>query len=399
MKVLTAFIDGLKPESLKYMDFLGSFSEKRRIRSEFGYSNPAHASMYTGVHPNKHHYWFIWQHSPKTSPFRQIEKLRLQKFSNNIYYKYGIYKIISKTHPEITSFYGIPFLYWIPLSSWKFFDLSEKKFWTDPQYSPDYPTIFDRLHLHKIPYETIGLTKINAGNSSDIIQKHNPDVLKDWTYLFFGDIDPLSHKFCQSSKEVITRLKKIDTIIERYYKKFESELDEFCLMVYSDHGHINVKSSVNLYDVFKNKNSSINNFKFFIDSNFARFWVQSDTEYEYIESILDSIGDKGFILSDVMQKKYHVNMPDNRYGDLIYYLDTPYVFDRGTITSFGRKIKGIDASAHGYLPEYPDSDGVFITNRKIKTSSHIELVDILPSIMDNFKVPIPNNLDGSIIWK
>jgi len=61
--VLTVFVDGLKPESLEYMEFLDTFENKMRIRPELGYSNSCHASMYTGVHPNKHLKWFIWKYS------------------------------------------------------------------------------------------------------------------------------------------------------------------------------------------------------------------------------------------------------------------------------------------------------------------------------------------------
>jgi predicted AlkP superfamily pyrophosphatase or phosphodiesterase len=399
MKVLTAFIDGLKPDSLKHMDFLESFSEKRRIKSELGYSNPAHASMYTGVYPNKHHYWFIWQYAPKSSPFKSLGKIKLDILSDNIYYKYSIYKIIRKFHPEITSFYGIPFLYWIPFQNWKYFDISEKKFWTDPDFSRNFPTIFDVLQHYGISYETIGLTRFDAGNSSNIIQNHILGNLKDWTYLFFGDIDPLSHKYGQNSKEVIERSQKIDRIIEKYYKKFENDLNEFCFIVYSDHGHISVKDTINLDDVFKQKNDSLKQYKYFIDSNFARFWLNNENERKSIESVLTTISDKGFILSQTIQEKYHVDMPDNRYGDIIFYLDTPYVFDRSSVSPFGRKIKNRDMSAHGYLPDYPDSDGMFLSNRQIKSSSYFELVDIFPSIIKNFDLPIPDNIDGAIIWR
>lgn len=36
MEIMTVFIDGLKPESIKHMDFLSTLSSKGRIKTELG---------------------------------------------------------------------------------------------------------------------------------------------------------------------------------------------------------------------------------------------------------------------------------------------------------------------------------------------------------------------------
>ena len=76
MKVLTVFIDGLKPESVEeYMPFLNTFG-KRRVETDLGYSVTCHATMYSGVYPNKHLRWFLWKYSPETSPFKWIRRFK-----------------------------------------------------------------------------------------------------------------------------------------------------------------------------------------------------------------------------------------------------------------------------------------------------------------------------------
>lgn len=396
MHLLTVFIDGLKPESIKHMPFVSTLGEKHRITSELGYSNPAHASMYSGVHPNKHLFWFIWQHSPKTSPFKVINALKLHKMPHNIYSKYLCYKCAKFLDHRVTSFYGIPFLHWMPLSTWHHFDVSEKKFWTEENYIENYPTIFEVLKGSNVDYATVGLVKRDAKNSSAIINKYaskyNRNAIKKWTYLFFGDIDPLSHKFGQTALETQGRLGKIDSIIERYYKLFESAIGDFRFMLFSDHGHIPVSKSVDIGKVFRGERVALSDYIYFIDSNFARFWPRNESEDKKINSIMSTLDDIGFVMSDQDLVKYNVNMPDNRYGDIIYYLDTPNVFHRGTI-------KSIDASAHGYLPEYSGSDGVLITNTKDLQRQKVELVDIFPSILDNFNLKIPEYVDGKSVWK
>ena len=90
-------------------------------------------------------------------------------------------------------------------------------------------------------------------------------------------------------------------------------------------------------------------------------------------------------------------MPDNRYGDLIYYLDYPYMFKK-TVWGYGMRTR----SVHGFLPDYPDKDGIFVTNVPVVGEGHIELVDITPSLLelagiDTGKTGV--NFDGKSVWK
>jgi hypothetical protein len=86
-------------------------------------------------------------------------------------------------------------------------------------------------------------------------------------------------------------------------------------------------------------------------------------------------------------------MPDNRFGELIFYLDAPAVFSR-TIWGWSRSIN----SMHGYLPDHPDMDGFIASDMQFETSKHCQLVDIMPTIMDTLGLAVPEGLDGRIIW-
>jgi len=394
--VLTVFIDGLKPESIEYMPFLDTFSVKKKVKTELGYSITCHASMYSGVHPDKHLRWFIWKYSPETSPFRWIKTLRLHRFEN-FYLKYFCYKLTG-AFKRNTAFTGIPFLAYTPLKYWAYFDVSEKKFWSEPGFLEKYPTIFDILRANKVPYDIVGMVRKHVGESSKIVAQYNPNKIKPWTYLFIGDVDPLSHKYGQDSIQVRSRLREIDSIIEEKYKLFERESGDFCFMLFSDHGHIAVKGRVNLKSFFRERGKRLDDYIHFIDANYARFWFRNEKEREEVSEILSEV-EEGFILTEEHFKKYHVNMPDNRYGDLIFYLDTPYIFDKGNIYVMGKKWSSYDVSMHGYLPDTPNYDGVFISNKEVKNISYVQLVDIMPSILKVLGLKIPDYVDGEVIWK
>lgn len=397
--VLTVFIDGLKPESIEYMPFLDTFDTKRRIRTELGYSITCHTSMYTGVYPNKHLRWFIWKYSPDTSPFAWIKRYKIDYLSKkNIYFKYMCYRITGFLNRDNTAYFGIPFLWDVPVDQWHHFDVIEKKFWNEPNFLENYPTIFEILNANNIQYEIVGMVHGRMDESSKIIEHHTFNGIKPWTYLFVGDVDPLSHGYGQDSTQMQERLKKIDDILEKKYRIFEKQFDDFRFMLFSDHGHIKVNDEIDLHSFFRSRGKSLNNYIHFIDANYARFWFKNEKEKKEVSKILSGMDDKGFILTEEHFKKYNINMPDNRYGDLIFYLDTPYVFDHGKLVVMGKQRNVPSVSMHGYLPDHSESDGVFISNRKIINKSHIRLEDITPTILEVFDIKKPEYMDGGVIW-
>lgn len=398
--LLTVFIDGLRPESLENMPFVNSLKAKKRIKTELGYSITCHTSMYTGVFPNKHLRWFIWKYSPNSSPFKWLRQFNLNRFCNdNNYVKFMVHRMAKCLNASNTSYFSIPFLWYMPLDLWANFDLAEKKFWSYSNFLDNYPTLFEMLAHDNIEYEIVGMTRDRMDESSKIVERHNFDSIKPWTYLFIGDIDPLSHRFGQNSHYVMCRLNKIDDILEDVYKNFENKYEDFNFMLFSDHGHINIEGYVDLQSFFRDHKFNINNIIHFIDANYARFWFKNQNEKKAVIKILSKLDDKGFILTNDHLTKYKINMPDNRYGDIIFYLDKPYMFDHGKFIVAGKQRNSLSVSGHGYLPDHADSDGIFVSNRDITKSSQIYLEDIPPTILSNFNKERPDYMDGAVLWK
>lgn len=389
--ILTMFLDGLKYESLKYMPFLNSFLYKHRMKTILGYSVGCHASMYSGVYPNKHLLWFIWKYSPHTSPFRWLRGFEKVGILDNLAGKYFCHKIAGSFEKN-TACFGIPLVINLPLKYWPHIDVAEKKLWNEPGYLEKYPTLFDILRANKIEFEIVGMAQ-SVNNSVPIVEQHTFSEIKPWTYLFMGDVDSFSHKLMQDSPEAIHKLRYIDRVMETRYREFEKKVGEFHSIVVSDHGHIPIKNRIDLYRVFKKDGYDLNSYMHIVDANYARFWFRNDREKEIVKQVLLELP-CGFILSEELQKKYCVNMPDNRYGDLVFYLDAPNIFSK-TIWGYGRTQK----SMHGYLPDHRDSDGIFISNTETKDIDYVNLVDILPSTLALLEIPIPDYIDGQVLWK
>lgn len=402
-KVLTVFIDGLKPESLEYMGFLNTLN-KKRIKTDLGYSNTCHASMHTGVYPSKHRSWFIWKYSPETSPFKILNKIGKVGFLNNIYFKCFNYKLLLQLLKGAT-LGGLPYLAMQKMFKWGYFDGEMVNCYNEPNnFIGKYPTIFKILRDNSIKVTFKYCNISNLADSLKIKLKNNTKAANQLDYLFIGEIDELSHKYGQDSQKTIEELIAIDKMLENKYKELERGCNDFFFILFSDHGHIKVKNVVDLYYFFKSEGKNLENYIYFIDTNYARFWFRNDKEKEEIEEILLKMEDKGFILTDELLKKYHVNMPNNKYGDMIFYLDKPNTFSYDRIHLLGKDRSSSVVSVHGLLPDYPDSDGVFVSNKRIADKKspdefHIILQDIPPSILNLFGVGIPEYMDGEIIWK
>jgi hypothetical protein len=144
--------------------------------------------------------------------------------------------------------------------------------------------------------------------------------------------------------------------------------------------------------VFRQAGDDLHRYVNLVEANFARFWFRSDRERSRVEEVLSTIPG-GATLTEELLQKYHLSMPDNRFGDLVFYLDVPRMFSP-TIWGFGNSL----TSMHGYLPEYADSDGVLVTNRAMRDGDQARLVDIMPSIISRFDLSLPDYLDGRSLW-
>jgi len=389
--VLTFFFDALKPESLEHMPFLNSFAHKRRMRSELGHSVTCHPSMYSGVHPNKHLQWFVWRYDPVGTPFKWARVFKYLGFMDNLPARYFLHKYTRLFREENTAWFGVPLLVNLPLKYWPYFNVVEDRAWDEPGYLKEYPTIFDILRHHNVDFEIVGMTR-GAGDEFVQIGQHEFAEIRPWTYFFLGSIDSYSHHYGQDAPETVERLRRLDQLVETKCEAYAHRVPDFDIFVFSDHGHIHADKRVDIHRIFRKQGNDLRSFIHLVESNYLRFWFRNDDERATVEHILSNV-EEGFVLTEEHLRRYHLEMPDNRYGDLVFYLDAPYLFTK-TIWGFSRNQR----SMHGYLPDYPDSDGVFLSQRPLVRGTHVKLVDVLPTLLDSLDLAIPNYVDGQTLW-
>ncbi|WP_185967955.1 alkaline phosphatase family protein [Thalassotalea sp. PS06] len=388
-QLLLIFLDGLKPESLSEMPFLNSFRTKGRIKGEYGYSIACHGSMYSGVHTKDHGLWFVWFKNKFGGPFSIFNSFNNRFFSSFLIYKLLIHKLVSMTVGRFnTSFFGIPRFVHVNNKMISMLDVIEKRNYDEPDYLTLVPSLFDYFRKNTVSYTVVGMDK-SFKEESEILNRFSEHRKEDVTYWFLGDVDHFSHKYTQESSEAKRKLRALDALLKNKYEELVSTVGSVDLIVWSDHGHITVKERVDLYSVFKQENLSLTRYDHVIDGTFARFWVKSKEEEQEILSVFNKhLAGLFEVLDEQKLKDHNLYQTDEKYGNLIIALLPGSIF---TKTIWGWS-KG-NNSMHGYNPNYPECDGVIISNLNLDLDN-CRLVDITPTVLNYVGIKVPGFMDG-----
>ena len=387
--VLAVFLDGLGADAIERMAFLAGQATVRRVRTELGYSITCHASMYTGLRPDRHGLWFVWQRRPETSPFRWLRPFRFLEVIDNLPMHVAATKV-TRRFVRTTSWFGIPYPVHVRWGDLPDLDVAERRLWTEPGYLAPVATIFDVMRRSGVRFEVVGMDRGSTAGLAGIEAWRPPPTPAPFTYLFAGDIDHASHAHGQGSRAVGELMARVDGAIERAFRAMSRIGPEPVLVAWSDHGHHDVRR-INPLTYLGERGFDIRRHPHVIDTNFIRLWIDDPDERRRVSARLDSFG-IGHVLSDAELEQYRVRMPDDRYGNVIFYVELPVALSH-TIWGYGRRLE----SGHGYLPDHPGSDAVLASNLPAR-EGQLDLVDVAPSVLELLGLPVDPGLDGRSAW-
>jgi predicted AlkP superfamily pyrophosphatase or phosphodiesterase len=388
--VLGVFLDGLGADAIERMPFLAGQATVRRMLTELGYSITCHASMYTGLRPDRHGLWFVWQRKPETSPFRWLRPFRFLDAVDNLPMHVAVTKI-TRRFVRTTSWFGIPYPVHARWRDIPDLDVAERSLWTDPGYLAPAATIFDTMRAAALPFEVVGMARGPSAGLAGWEAWRPPNQPPPFTYLFAGDIDHASHAHGQGSAAVTELMARVDRTIERHFRAMSRGGAEPVLVAWSDHGHHDVRR-LNPLTFLREHRFDIRRYPHVIDTNFIRLWIDDPDERRNVIERLNALG-IGHVLTDAELDAYRVRMGDDRYGNIIFYVELPHALSH-TIWGFGRRL----ASGHGYLPDHPGSDAVLVSNLPAR-NGQIDLVDVAPSLLELLGLPVEPGLDGRSVWE
>ena len=385
--VLLFFMDGVKYDMMKkHMPFLASL-QSRPLISEFGYSCACHATMYTSRYIDEHKTWFIWKKG-NNSPYKWINYVPGLKYINLLPLKLLVGKT-TRRFSRNTSYSGVPCLVNLPLKYWPLFELCDDVMWNDPCWKPELPNLFTIMEREKIPYHVVALHR-NTRSDDVFREESSVDYKKnEFVYFFIGYTDNIMHSHGEHGEASQKYLHEIDSFIKRTYEKSKIYNDDVSIIAYSDHGHIDLKQPyIDINDYFKAHKTNVNKFIHLIESNYARFWFRNEDEQKIVRAIIEQMQEEklGFIIDQEYKDRYHLNLPKEEHGELVFYLSPPSEFTK-TIWGFGHTVK----SGHGFEPTIPKHYGIFCSNKPIAQDRNFaSLVDVLPSVMAQMNISCSN---------
>lgn len=382
MTVVLAFVDGLGHDMQEELPYLATL-QRRSLRTELGYSVTCHASMYTGLAPREHGFWFLWQRAPQRSPFRWLRASRLDRLPDPPLVKAGLHKVTALTHRN-SSFFGIQHPVFTPLRQWHQLAPSEERLWRERGYAAPHPTWFDLLRQRGARVRITGMRPSEARSASERIAALDADTGLDVDYLFFGDVDPRCHAHGKDAPQTRERIRLVDRTLEAHVRKYDGRGEKVEVLAWSDHGHAPIERRVPVFDHLRGAGVDLDRALLLVDANYARFWPASRDEESRIRRAMGAIGGGWFLGPEELQR-HDVDFPDDRYGALIYYLDRGAVFDKGPVRVLGREFRNRDVSMHGYLPEHAESAGFVAASSPLAAQAHIR--DIAPSVLALAGVP------------
>lgn len=350
-------IDALGWRLLKGREFLSDLlSYRLPLRTVLGFSSGAIPTILTGVPPSRNGHWNLFYYDPEGSPFRW---LRHFQFLPDRVLDHRVTRKLLKEFGRRALGLGALFECSVSPRLLPWFNYVEKRNIYDPGGIAGAPSIFDQLAEKGIPYRVYSY---HQWKDQEICERAKADLRTSdaaFFFLYLSEMDMFLHDHCTNPEEISRKLDWYDAELRKVFM-LARELDpESSLTVFSDHGMTPVR---NHHDVVREVQSlglrMPEDYLAVYDSTMARFWFFAQQAREAVVARLEALR-CGRVVPDEELQQLGVFFADRRYGQVIYLMHPGWLLSRSDFNGRGWNPVGM----HGYHPDDPYSDGVFLSNQ------------------------------------
>ena len=347
-----------------------------------------HPTWFAGLYPETSGKSLVYWYSPHASPYKFTRFIPLLG-DKILMLRKGLDKIV-----RYTSRYSYGTAPHVPLNMLKYFDFADKLPPWNPNYSPQ-TTLFDLLRENKLKWLFIGYPGSDQRTSA-IWNKFQIEITSDMSFvwLHFAETDLAEHEYGPMSNKRKKKLKEIDETIEKIWDKLNNIFDEVNMLVFGDHGAVEVKKTVNIEGELKSLDLKVGkDYIHFLDSTIARFWFKNDIAKSKVTEMLKEFRD-GKILTKQDFIRYKANFSHTKYGEFMW------IANEGTLIlpnfwQGNSPVKGM----HGYLSDVKDNQAAFVlssrmVDERVKLKNPCEMVDVFPTILELMNLPVPESNEG-----
>lgn len=351
-------------------------------------------TWFAGLYPETSNKFTAYEYSPEGSPHNLLSPIYSLE-------SVGPFQIAARFIMHHLYPYTSGVAWHIPTHICKYFDFTEKFPPWNPQYLPDHTTLFDLLRERDLRWLFIGSPGSNQRTSS-ILNKFKNLISKQYSFIWlhFAELDWACHTNGPLSPQSKEKLREIDEAIEKIYTYLRNTYSSVNILVFGDHGQVEVKKRINIKKILNQSSLKIaEDYTYFLDSTIARFWFKNEQVEGKIKDILSRIKN-GKILTQNDLTELRCNFKSTKYGQLLWVVDAGSLI----LPNFwqGRMpVKGM----HGYHPDIINNHSCFIissSNVDVEREGENKLyksVDIFPTILKLMKLSIPDRNEGKSIIK
>lgn len=367
-------IDAFGWAFVKDRDFLPeTLTYRTEVQTVLGFSSGAIPTLLSGKQPRDSGHWNLFYYDPERSPFRWLRKFSSlpSALLNNRVVRRGV-RFVSQ---RLSRFGGYFQIYGVPVEVLPYFDICEKDDIYRPGGVPG--SIFDSLQESGLRFRSYSY---HDCSDEEIIRQARRELTSgqfDFYFIYLSEMDAFLHHWCADEERVEKEIRRYEELLRGLYSEARSANDEVDFFVCSDHGMTPKQAG---YDLLAQINSvglkMPGDYLALYDSTMARFWFFNERARDGIVRKLEQL-DCGRILSSEDQRRFGIDFSDNRYGDVIFLMNTGVLIEPSFMG------KRAPDGMHGFDPEKDKyASAIFLSNRRPKQPVRT-LIDV-HSIMSNW---------------
>jgi len=371
MVTIFALIDALGWRYLEGREFLNDILTHRvPLQTVLGFSSGAIPTILTGAPPAVTGHWNLFYYDPTGSPFRW---LRSVQFLPDAILDHRVTRKIMKELGRRVLGMGPLFECAVSPRLLPWFNYVEKKNIYDHGAISGSPSIFDQLAKRRIAHRVYSYHEMS---DEEILEQAIKDIRERNTSFFFlylCEMDMFLHMHCQEPEQVNERLRRYDSGLRKVFQAAREVDPGATMTVISDHGMTPIDHHYDLVgDIEALGLKMPGDYLAVYDSTMARFWFFTDQAKQSIWSRLESLS-CGRILADDELRRLGVFFADRRFGELIFLLHPGWLVSQSDFNGKGWMPSGM----HGYHPEDPYSDAIFLSSSQPSVSMRT-IADVYP---------------------
>ncbi len=275
----------------------------------------------------------------------------------------------------------------IPIEYLPYFDVVEK--WAPWDRRAGYRSLFTIMDEMSIPWYQCSWPSTNAleDRADRGIVRTALDNLKPpcrFGFVHLQELDGIGHLHGPGSNETIAALSRTDKYVELLLETIKSRYDSVNLLLFGDHGMVNVVRTIDVWKVLKETGLRFgNDYAFFLDSTMARFWFYHRGAKRTVTEALSHLSG-GSILDSEALARFKIADCDPRNGELLFLAHPGVLIFPNFFQTTGTPVRGM----HGYDPSCVDNMGHFILydpengDNSGDSLGDVDATAIFPAVMD-----------------